>query len=258
MVEQPKINGWLSEGIIIGLGSLFGYLIAYRYHLGFVNYFGIPSDFVVLSITDVIFAVLAIIMLVLFMLFIGNFLYFLVPKGNNVLSIKFLRVSIIGIFTLFYSYLYGTHWQEWIWLLGFFVMVLFLEYAFPLLTQRVKKSYREKLKAQEEIDAQVGDIYTHISSRIGLTRYVILSILLLLVFLSYPKGRYDASKKDEYLVTATSPEMAVLRIYGDSIICAPFDRATKKIYKRFHIIKMNEESMPVLVSEKVGPLSLED
>jgi hypothetical protein len=39
---------------------LLGYIIAFRYQLGFAEFFGVPADFIELSLSNVLFAIFAV------------------------------------------------------------------------------------------------------------------------------------------------------------------------------------------------------
>jgi hypothetical protein len=63
-------------------------------------------------------------------------------------------------------------------------------------------------------------------------------------------------KEKEFLVLASSPDTVVLRIYGDNIICAPFNRSAKEMQRSFIIHKVGETPPLELRLEKIGPLVL--
>ena len=66
--------------------------------------------------------------------------------------------------------------------------------------------------------------------------------------LSYAAGHATA-------ITSTSPQRVVLRIYGDTVIAASFDRATKSMKKTFVVFKVGEPGL-VLRLEAIGPLEI--
>jgi len=49
--------------------------------------------------------------------------------------------------------------------------------------------------------------------------------------------------------------MVVLRIYGDKMVCAPFDRSNGEVERSFVILKVAEDPDLVLHIDKVGPLN---
>jgi len=71
-------------------------------------------------------------------------------------------------------------------------------------------------------------------------------------------GEYKAVNQNEYMVIRSPQEMVVLRIYGDKLTCAPFNRTTKEVKRIFNVFKISEDSNLQLHLEKVGPLRLEN
>jgi hypothetical protein len=50
-----------------------------------------------------------------------------------------------------------------------------------------------------------------------------------------------------------SPEVAVLRMYGEYVYTVPFNRGTKEFEKKLIIVKISDIKTPLSL-EKVGPL----
>ena len=46
-------------------------------------------------------------------------------------------------------------------------------------------------------------------------------------------GTREARKQQEYLISASKPDVVILRIYGDTAVCAYYDSATKVVKKSF-------------------------
>jgi hypothetical protein len=124
------------------------------------------------------------------------------------------------------------------------------------LTQRGKASYREKLAAQDKLDAGTKDFHSVLVTRLGIGPYRLVFTLLITLVVVYYAGQSAALRQSTYLVTSTSPQMVVLRTYGDSIICARFDRNTKEVEPSFVVLKVGDDPELTLHSEHVGPLSL--
>ena len=131
--------------------------------------------------------------------------------------------------------------------------MLFLQFVFPLIVQR-GKTYVEKLEAQEDTERQVVDSYAIMQRKFGNE-----SLLIILLFLggmttALSAGTAEAIRQEEFLVTNTKPELVVLRIYGDNLICVPFNRATGEIEQSFSVMKNTGETGLVLHLEKLGQL----
>lgn len=81
-------------------------------------------------------------------------------------------------------------------------------------------------------------------------------ILILALILAFQFGAAEASKNTEYLVLHQKDggEAAVLRVYGDTLIAAPFNRATRQMHLDFHILNKKDLGNYTFSSEIVGPL----
>ena len=73
---------------------------------------------------------------------------------------------------------------------------------------------------------------------------------------AHTAGKAQAHQQEEFLVIDHSPEVVVLRIYGEYLITAPFDRSTKEIEKKLYIFKLSDNSPTLLTLEKAGPLKV--
>src|SRR3989338_3977635 len=250
------MNPWISEGLIIAASPIIAYLITFTYEASFSGVFEIPFQFITLNLTTVFVVASVLIGVVLLLCSTGNFVYtYVVPKSED----NPIYRSLVRFFPLFFLLtvviaLFGPNWKEWIGYLVITAFYAFLEFAFPLITQKEEKTYKDKLKSQEMVEAQVDTLVDYASLRVGRGGLKIIAWLALFAVISYSAGRAEALRKDKFLVIPTPPEAVVLRIYGDSLICAPFNRETRKVQKSFFVTKVPEDSKLILKLEKVGPL----
>ena len=257
-VENKTTKKWISEGIIIATSPIVAYLFTYEYEAGFCNVFGIPVQFISIDLATTFFVILGLYTLFFNMLLFGNLIFMFLDKSHPIYRRLTITLVFFLLFFLAPIYLYGIHmWREWIWFACIFGFLALLLFVFPLLTQRHKGSFIDKLQAQAEVDRQPVTILDYLFLSLGLKVTLIISSLLIGLLLSGLMGRASAIKQNEFLVTSSSPELVVLRIYKDKLICAPFERTTKKIQKSFIILKAGDDPKLMLRSEKVGPLTLE-
>lgn len=251
--DKPKI----SEGIILALSSAGAYLFAFYYEKGYASVFKIPTSLISINLTSVLIFGAIFIGVILAVLPYANFLLSItVGRTHPAIQRAIIPVILVFIFLAIQIYLFGfSNWQNWIVVLVIFVILLFLQFVFPLLTQR-GKTYAEKLEAQENTDRQVVDTYALIQRRFGNESLLIILFFLGGMFTSLSAGMAEAIRQEEFLVTNTTPELVVLRIYGDNLICVPFDRKTGEIEQSFSVIKNTGETGLVLRLEKLGQLHL--
>ena len=93
-----------------------------------------------------------------------------------------------------------------------------------------------------------------VRNKFGNSALLIVAVFLTGIYIASSAGTAEALKQDKFLVTNTSPELVVLRIYGDNLICVPFDRTTGEIEQSFSILKNTGEPVLVLRLEKLGQL----
>lgn len=259
--DEKPTSRWITEGLIITASPIVGYMLSFLYEMGFAGVFKIPSQFITISLTNFFVATGSLFMIALLLFQLSN-LAFVVFSGlstsDSPVYRRLVRLSPGLLFSMVLLLLtVGTRSSVWISVVGVSAIFIFFEFVFPCITQRDKVTYLEKLKAQDQLDRQREDLLDYISQRAGRPVITIVTFLGLIACLYYFAGYTTALKQSEFLVADTSPERVVLRIYGDKMICAPFDRTTGTVEKNFVILKMAEDPSMALHLEKIGPLSLE-
>ncbi|RJP50866.1 MAG: hypothetical protein C4557_08850 [Anaerolineaceae bacterium] len=251
--DNPRI----SEGIILALSSAGAYLFAFFYERGFASIFKIPTSLITIDLTTVlIFGVIFIGVILLISPFINLLLSLTVGKIHPSIQKAAIPIIFIFIVLLIQIILFGfSNWKNWFFLLVYFVAFSFLQFVFPLITQRGKK-YADKLEAQNNADMQHVDIPALMQRKFGNDSLLIVLVFIFGMVTALSAGAAEATKQEEFLVTNTTPELVVLRIYGDNLICVPFNRATGEIEQSFSIIKNTGETGLVLRLEKLGQLHL--
>lgn len=265
--QETKGSSWLSEGLvaaasegfIVAAISVTAYLFAFIYQAGFARVFGIPLSFVTVGLTDVFIAGGSLLLAGLLVLTLGNLAFVISAKfGSGPIRRRIVSLTpmlLCSIALLFF--VVGTHLQKSLTgiIIGWLV-ILFLEFGFPLLTQRHKKGYLEKLRTQDSLDACTTDLPGYVARRLGRGLYSILYVLMLALYVTYHAGQSTALRQSRFLVTPTSPEMVVLGVYGDKIVCAPFDRDSRQVEQSFVVLRLAEDPNLALRPEDVGPLNV--
>lgn len=167
------------------------------------------------------------------------------PLGKSLTRLGLSTLVLIGPLCL-----HRGRWKEWIIFAIVPIMIACLEFIFPLFSQRGKGNYLEKLKAQEEIEESYSTIYDLLGDK-GL---LITGLLLIALTTSFTAGRASAYDGERYLIANTSPKTVILRIYGENMICSPFDEKTKEVEKKFKVLRIGNDPNLTLSLEKIGPL----
>jgi len=248
----------LSRGAIaLGVPAA-GYLIVYAHEAGFLNTFGIPTALATLDLLTVLQVSLVLVVAMTLFFWVVNLVYMLWPRGHiltlNQAHIMFdMVIAAAGVALV----LLLPNMR----LLGFVVVFMggvlaFLHFVWPLLTQRGKKTYREKLEAMDEIDRNTKTLFDRAISLLGVGTLILLVLVVILAAFAYCYGVYFAQHKVDYLTFQMDHggEAVVLREYHDRLICAPFDRDARCIEEGFFVLKTAFDSPLLLTLEEVGPL----
>lgn len=256
-VEKQATKKWVSDALIIAAFPIVAYVITYAYESGYAGIFGIPSDFITLNLTTVLVVTGALFGVILTLFIYANFILYILPKSDSPIFRGVVKLLPLILLSVAYLLLYGKLWRYWIFPVICILLFILMEFGFPLITQKGNLSYREKYEEQEKIEGKVKGIVEYVLPLVGRGAFIaILSLFLVLIF-SWEAGRSRALKQDKFLIVKASPELVVLRIYGEKLICAPFDRTTKEITGTFTILKTGDDPNLKLSLEKVGPLHME-
>lgn len=151
----------------------------------------------------------------------------------QLISIDLTKVLLIGgiliIASLFYLEIYDAIWKS-----------------------RLKSGGQNKHAKRKELKSSLR----HIEGAFGDWAASVYILFIALVMISFTWGSSEAKYRKNFFVIGNSPETVVLRIYGDKLICAPFDRTDKIVEGNIVIRKMFGSSSLMLRSEEIGPLRL--
>ena len=242
---------WVTRGLVIIALPTFLYVLAFVYEVGFARVFRIPVKFITVGVTDVfvVGGILCAVLLALFWLVEPFFL--LLPRDRSPVFQGVLRCFPGVVLLAALVVLYGRRWHEWVWAAAALTFILFLQFGVPLMTQRGKTSYRDKLKAEDTAEAEsTGGLMCYIEYS---ARLIIIWLVIALV-VSYNAGQVTALRIRTFLVPSTIPDTVVLRIYGDKLVCAPLDRESSRLKGGFTVLKLGENSKVVLRPENLGPV----
>jgi hypothetical protein len=253
--EKKKVSFSLSEGILLATAPTFAYLFTFYYEKGYTSYFGIPEQFISINLINVLIFAAAFLSAFILLFPLMNLLVMTLWNINSTILMSIAKTIAALIFLAILIILFGPMgWKYWVWAVIIVVAYATFDLIFPLVTQRDKKGYIEKLRAQEDREKKVKGILDIVPIRHRLGIYLMLALLVFGIIIAEQMGKAEAFKQTEFLVTNTSQEMVVLRIYGDNLICVPFSRNTNEVEKKFAVIKMADTPNLSLNLEKIGPL----
>jgi len=249
----------LFSRVAIALGvPAAGYLIVYAHEAGFLGTFSIPAAFATLDLATVLQVSLALVGAMTLLFWGGNLVYMLWPKGcrltwNHIPIIRDIGTAVAGVALVL---LLPNERSVGFAVLSMAGLFTFFDFVWPLLTQRGKKTYREKLEAADEIDRNTKTLFDIAIPLLGIRTFLLLLLVVVLSAFAYFHGLYSAQHKVSYLTFQMDDggEAVVLREYHDRLICAPFDRDARCLEGGFFILETAGNSTLLLALVEVGPL----
>jgi len=249
---ETKKAIWFSEGVVVAATPLLAYALCFIYEAGYCNYFIIPASLIEVSFSTVMKTLGFLIIFGFVLIWVITFFLNLYRKKPDVLAFRILALALtIVTFVAVPLLIYGYDRTCCVLVSVIIFIVALGLFVEPLFFCRDVKGYRNKLKASAERRSLlfVGrDIFPKLPRPIAL----VVPIIFLSLFFSFLGGLGFAEKQEIFLVTKSDPEMVVLRMYNDRVICGYFDDE-KKVITGFSV--MDIKSTPLnLEWRKIGRL----
>ena len=262
--EETSRNHWQWLGILVTIGPVVGYLMAFLREWGYCTFFGIPSSFIRLDTTNILLGVGEGLGLALVGLFCVAIYHEVKSEPTSKVSgpLRQRLWLILSLFAIsFYLvFRYGLPLYLLASCFAAAFVFLLLEFSVVVTKYRNVKGWRAKY---EEQDKPIPKDITRdfLQQRFGRGVYIIIFFAFFLLLGAYLGGFLPASTQKDFLVPSTNPNTVVLRVYGDNLICAHLANETKGnktnvvVEKSFFILKLDDEPRPILNLTRVGPLT---
>lgn len=263
---------WL--GILVTVGPAVGYSLAFLRELGFCQFFKIPISFIRLDITNTLIAVgegLGLLFIALFCLA----LWYQLDSAPQTKKAGPMQRRLFWWFSMFVFMGYlglisGA--SIYIWLAasaGFCTFFVLLDLIIDLLLAvlrfiraidlvlamfrfiKVKVLRRKPVEPAEPIPQDLSRDF--LQKRFGKWAFLVPLLALVVFGGTWLASTMQAENQKDFLVPSTSPNSVVLRVYGDNLICAPFNNKTVEV--SFFVLKLDDEPRPLLELKRVGPLT---
>jgi hypothetical protein len=264
-ITKKDLLALLKSGIGVGSITILGYVLAFLYEEGYTRYFKIPSELIKLDLINIFIFIFYLLSLIFTIYLIINTCYKYVCTRQSIVQRAFLRLVPYLLFFLAIQLITinTKTWKFINWIVAIaFLITIFNEFVLPIITQRGKGSYYQKLQLVEErhnksnfrepniLDIMIPTKYISIYSKV----LNVIFILGLFLMATNILGNANAERKEEFLVMRDSEHIAVLKIYGDKYICAPFDPNSKTFADSLYIFNFAKKDDLKLDWEKIGPL----
>jgi hypothetical protein len=264
--EKSNFELWIKSGLIVGAISIGGYWLGFVYEKGYADYFAIPIQLISLNLISIFRSILELIAVVIGLLVLANVWYAIIIEIKGVIYRRITGFTAPILYCAAALLILGSDsWSHLKWFMPVFAYFLLDTFVFPLVEQRGKGTYSQKLEAAEATWEQnksktlFGFAAQKINRRIsqGTRIWIIMAIYVLFSFASWI-GTAEAQKQKSFWVTREPQSLVVLRIYGDKFICAPFDSKARTVEKTLYILDTPKQDGIWLDWKEVGPLKLVD
>lgn len=256
---QKNKSSWLTEGIVIAGLTVFSYTIAFVFEAGIADHFGIPFEFIEVSLTGIFVAFITLLTGLLIIYVLLEILNPLWVKLSDAIRRR-LRLYFGFFFAIIGSLIIagGSIASLKIILIWFIVMV-FIDFIIPALSRKKGKSYVEKVQESHEADLQYDTFFDKLiqNLQIDTRTFKIILFLIFVIFLSFYSGLGKARKQKEFLVLQSDKNQVVLRKYGDIFITTKVDRDKKELTKTFSVYRFDPGKSFSFKTEMIGPLKTE-
>lgn len=231
------------------------------YELGYASYFGIPYGLIKYDPSSIL-----LVLRKAFLPVIGgvSIMYLIMSYFKKMPAIYYYFERFFWLLGLIFISFFAcpSCWVLYLTLLIFSAVHFIIWLIDPLLNWKDKKSFYEKVEAQlnAEMNAQRKSEKMKLINFFGGPRVWNLFVDLFLLFaliLCWVIGQGDAASTETFPIINSDRQLVVLKIYGDNIIAAPFDKEKGQVKKEFHLFKVGDEKIDFIGIEYIGILKPE-
>jgi hypothetical protein len=247
----------LTDVFLVAAIPAAAYMIAFSYEKGFAYFFGIPAQLIDISLTRLLIMVTGATFVVIWALLVLSDWNILKRKSQSNLQFhrhQFGLMFCTGVFIM--MYFFNFYWVAWLSFIGAMGVFLIRQFVPPLIMQRDKKTYNEKYEAQLARRKEKMVLTGLAIKRFGRGAYDLFWFFFASLGVAWFAGAYHAKSQEEFYILSQPTELVVLRIYGNTLITAPFDRKTKQVKPEVLIYNVTKDVPLKLRKETVGPLHL--
>jgi hypothetical protein len=249
-VGSPRLG--LPERVLLALSPALAYIIAFRFEASYLGWYGLPSELVELSL-DRIVAVWTILLFVVLSLLV---LVATAPawRWGLILSRVFTVIMALSSVALFLVLRPATGIGRWL-LTGlailsglFFLLLLLLEIVVPLLAHPELPNWLDRYAKRDALVAAKTPptLMSWFAERMGFDVWLWFAGLIFLFFMGLPLagfvGKQTARLNGRHLVVSGPPECAVIRRYGNHLLCLEIDRTVWRFGRGLRVLAMDRMS----------------
>lgn len=255
--SSTHVARWLrSEVVVVAGAPALAYAVAYAYELGYADHYGIPRFVIVVSLSNVLWALGSLTLLTLYLFGYLNLVFMIVRSQD--LSPEWERrlrtlgpafcLSAVGV------YLGTRGLPEWYWSCVIAALLVFAEFGVPLIRHRNVRGLNRKLRAQDRDDAQSDTLYRVAANIVGGAGLALVAWLIVILVSAHMVGKADAISETRFYVHTGSQDLVLIRRYGETGVSVGVDRAKHRLDGRFVLHSVDRDESIPLRQEELGRL----
>jgi hypothetical protein len=248
-------QGQAASPLLLAAVTAAAYLIAFSYEAAYLSHFALPLHLVHVGPDSVLF-VMATILSGFWVFFWGADLLAMMWPKNPILQVKIARASAFIFMIGWLLKNYGFR-REALWISAFpVVFYVTFEILWPLAVYRRAGSLLNRVEVDEvhEDSVRRRGLFGRLGPVLGPQYSSIAIVTLIGIFLAYTKGDADATTQVEFLVLASEPSTAVIRMYSDLVVCSRFNASNGTIEPALQFRRISAEHPLSMDLKSIGPL----
>jgi len=245
------------EGVILVILTATVYAAFLVREMGYADFFLIPHDLISASHIGLFSASRAIAFGVVAYIGKVNLVWILTPRGERpIISIvRYAVGTVLVICFALHPYLsVDGSWWGLIGVIGVVGLLLFGWFVWPLFTQKNVVGYENKVIEQARLEANSKDIFGSLFEQVDRSTYITLCFVVAMIIFAYGDGRRSAIEQEEFNLLAGTPNVALIRIYGDISVFVEFDPKEKRLNGLVRVAKISEGKELSLRKTAIGRL----
>jgi hypothetical protein len=258
MTSDTKPHNLLTDALVLAIVPALGYTLTVFHELGYMTYFNMPVNLMRIETPMALITSAYVLMFLLFFLFVlDSFTEKIVSFINNQTSHYFLPAAIVFIGASI-PYITRAKLIEDGDNFGLqMACSLFLGLYIPLLFHSSKTPFATRIEESNAKDEKTKYWSRTLLRRLPKPVLTLIVLTLFAISFSYYLGVSEARYQKWFLVPESTPDIVVLRIYGENCITSKFDRPNKKMTPHLTIQPLGDavpKEASVLSYEPIGPL----
>lgn len=223
-MEENNRLSIFNIGLLVIVVPAIIYIFIYMFEFGYMSSYGIPIEVISIDIGAIIPIIInssskIFLMLCIWILISEVFSIDIVENPIGFEVYKLIKVIYIFTSVALFSHNSIAYLESLTYILLF---LIFLNFLFPLLSQRKVKGYKHKLIAQNELEYSLSkrNMFKSQLKSIGKDNITTLMIILFIALIMHQNGKSSAIANTEYY---SYEDKVVIRIYNDYMVCVDYD-----------------------------------